>query len=177
MRAPFALRVRRPRERIRAAGVLRRAVARRAPGEDRDSDAKKKKKDLQTPKPVRERKVKDDKIEVDGVVTEALPSANFRVEIGATKQVLLCTISGKIRKNFVKILVGDSVKVELSPYDLTRGASRSASGTGDQENCQSQQHDRAPRVYLRHGARSFATSPNGPRESEHISQNIVWPAP
>ena len=84
-------------------------------------DAKKKKKDLQTPKPVRERKVKDDKIEVDGVVTEALPSANFRVEIGATKQVLLCTISGKIRKNFVKILVGDSVKVELSPYDLTRG--------------------------------------------------------
>ena len=72
-------------------------------------------------KPVRERKVKDDKIEVDGVVTEALPSANFRAEIGATKQVLLCTISGKIRKNFVKILVGDSVKVELSPYDLTRG--------------------------------------------------------
>ena len=96
------------------------ALARRAPGRTQ-LDAKKKKKDLQTPKPVRERKVKDDKIEVDGVVTEALPSANFRVEIGATKQVLLCTISGKIRKNFVKILVGDSVKVELSPYDLTRG--------------------------------------------------------
>ncbi|EGB07421.1 hypothetical protein AURANDRAFT_28065, partial [Aureococcus anophagefferens] len=52
-----------------------------------------------------------------GVVKEALPNAMFRVEIG----VLLCTISGKIRKNFVKILVGDSVKVELSPYDLTRG--------------------------------------------------------
>ena len=96
------------------------AVARRAPGRTQ-REAKKKKKDLQTPQPVRERKVKDDKIEVDGVVTEALPSANFRVEIGATKQVLLCTISGKIRKNFVKILVGDSVKVELSPYDLTRG--------------------------------------------------------
>ena len=43
------------------------------------------------------------------------------VEVGITKSVLLCTISGKIRKNFVKILVGDSVKVELSPYDLTRG--------------------------------------------------------
>jgi len=98
------------------------AVARAAPARTATMlDAKKKKKDLQTPKPVRERKVKDDKIEVDGVVTEALPSANFRVEIGATKQVLLCTISGKIRKNFVKILVGDSVKVELSPYDLTRG--------------------------------------------------------
>ena len=97
------------------------AVARRAPGRTQLDAKKKKKKDLQTPKPVRERKVKDDKIEVDGVVTEALPSANFRVEIGATKQVLLCTISGKIRKNFVKILVGDSVKVELSPYDLTRG--------------------------------------------------------
>ena len=53
-------------------------------------EAKKKKKDLQTPKPVRERKVKEDKIEVDGVVVEALPSANFRVEIGVTKQVMLC---------------------------------------------------------------------------------------
>mmetsp|Transcript_15686 Transcript_15686/g.47087 ORF Transcript_15686/g.47087 Transcript_15686/m.47087 type:complete len:155 (+) Transcript_15686:342-806(+) len=81
----------------------------------------KKKKGQEPPKPVRERKVQEGKIEVDGVVLEALPSANFRVEIGVTKQVLLCTISGKIRKNFVKILVGDSVKVELSPYDLTRG--------------------------------------------------------
>lgn len=72
-------------------------------------------------KPVRERKVSEDKIEVDGIVKEALPNAMFRVEVGITKSVLLCTISGKIRKNFVKILVGDSVKVELSPYDLTRG--------------------------------------------------------
>ena len=98
-----------------------RAAARAAPARTADRPRRqKKKKDLQTPKPVRERKVKDDKIEVDGVVTEALPSANFPAEIGATKQVLLCTISGKIRKNFVKILVGDSVKVELSPYDCTR---------------------------------------------------------
>ena len=95
-------------------------VGRSAPRASSPLCAKKKKGDT-VAKPVRERKVKDDKIEVDGVVTEALPSANFRVEIGATKQVLLCTISGKIRKNFVKILVGDSVKVELSPYDLTRG--------------------------------------------------------
>ena len=55
----------------------------------------------------RERKQKDDVIEVNGVVTEALPSANFRVEVqvGPTTQTLLCTISGKIRKNFVRILV------------------------------------------------------------------------
>lgn len=82
--------------------------------------AKKQKKGI-AQKPVRERKVSEDKIEVDGVVKEALPNAMFRVEVGITKSVLLCTISGKIRKNFVKILVGDSVKVELSPYDLTRG--------------------------------------------------------
>lgn len=45
----------------------------------------------------------------------------FRVEVGATGKVVLCTISGRIRKNFVRILVGDPVRVELSPYDLTRG--------------------------------------------------------
>lgn len=95
------------------------AVAR--PGRTLLDAKKQKKKDLQAPKPVRERKVKDDMIEVDGVVLEALPSANFRVEIGATKTSLMCTISGKIRKNYVKILVGDSVKVVLSPYDLTKG--------------------------------------------------------
>lgn len=59
--------------------------------------------------------------QVEGVVTEGLPSAMFRVEIGDTGRSVLCTISGKIRKNFVRILVGDPVKVELSPYDLTRG--------------------------------------------------------
>lgn len=83
--------------------------------------AKKKKVSGVENRPVRERKVKEDKIEVDGVVKEALPNAMFRVEVGVTNTVLLCTISGKIRKNFVKILVGDNVKVELSPYDLTRG--------------------------------------------------------
>ncbi|CAM9885932.1 unnamed protein product [Scytosiphon promiscuus] len=69
----------------------------------------------------RERKEKDDVIEVEGVVKEGLPSAMFRVEVGATGKVVLCTISGRIRKNFVRILVGDPVRVELSPYDLTRG--------------------------------------------------------
>lgn len=72
----------------------------------------------------RVRKVKDDVIEVEGVVIESLPNAMFRCTIdGAsdTQEPILATISGKIRKNFVKILVGDKVLIELSPYDLTRG--------------------------------------------------------
>jgi translation initiation factor IF-1 len=72
----------------------------------------------------RVRKTKDDVIEVEGVVLESLPNAMFRCAIdGApeTQEPVLATISGKIRKNFVKILVGDKVLIELSPYDLTRG--------------------------------------------------------
>ena len=72
----------------------------------------------------RVRKQKDDVIEVDAVVLESLPNAMFRCAIdGApdTQAPVLATISGKIRKNYVKILVGDKVLIELSPYDLTRG--------------------------------------------------------
>lgn len=72
----------------------------------------------------RPRKQKDDVIEVDAVVIESLPNAMFRCAIdGApeTQPPVLATISGKIRKNYVKILVGDKVLIELSPYDLTRG--------------------------------------------------------
>ncbi len=65
--------------------------------------------------------VKDkDVIELEGEVTEALPNALFRVKL-ETGQVILAHVSGKIRKNFIRILPGDRVKVELSPYDLTRG--------------------------------------------------------
>ncbi|GMH86316.1 hypothetical protein TL16_g10504, partial [Triparma laevis f. inornata] len=67
---------------------------------------------------------KDDVIEVEGTVTESLPNAMFRGEKkgnGDMDTIVLATISGKIRKNFVRILVGDQVTVELSPYDLTRG--------------------------------------------------------
>ncbi len=65
--------------------------------------------------------VKDkDVIEFEGEVTEALPSALFRVKL-ETGQMILAHVSGKIRKNFIRILPGDKVKVELSPYDLTRG--------------------------------------------------------
>jgi len=62
----------------------------------------------------------EDKIEVEGEITEALPSTMFRVQVDGGYSVL-ATISGKMRKNYIRILPGDKVKVELSPYDLSRG--------------------------------------------------------
>lgn len=61
-----------------------------------------------------------DVIEVQGTITEAMPNAMFRVKL-ETGQEVLAHVSGKIRKNFIRILLGDKVTVELSPYDLTRG--------------------------------------------------------
>ena len=63
---------------------------------------------------------KEDVIEVEGTVVEALPNTNFKVELENGHQVL-AHISGKLRMNYIKILPGDKVKVELSPYDLTKG--------------------------------------------------------
>jgi translation initiation factor IF-1 len=63
---------------------------------------------------------KEDAIEVMAVVIEPLPNAMFRVELENKHQVL-AHVSGKMRKNFIRILPGDRVAVELSPYDLTRG--------------------------------------------------------
>ena len=63
---------------------------------------------------------KDQAIEVEGVVTEALPNATFRVNMDNGHEVL-AHASGKMRKFFIRILPGDRVKMELSPYDLTRG--------------------------------------------------------
>ena len=63
---------------------------------------------------------KKDVIEVEGTVVEPLPNAMFRVEIEGGHKVL-AHVSGKIRMNFIRILSGDRVLVELSPYDLTRG--------------------------------------------------------
>lgn len=63
---------------------------------------------------------KKDVIEVEGRVTEPLPNAMFRVELDTGHEVL-AHISGKLRLNFIRILPGDRVRVELSPYDLTRG--------------------------------------------------------
>ena len=63
---------------------------------------------------------KDDVIEVEGRIIEALPNAMFQVELDNGHKVL-AHISGKLRMNFIRILPGDKVTLELSPYDLTRG--------------------------------------------------------
>lgn len=63
---------------------------------------------------------KDDVIEVEGTVIEALPNAMFQVELENGHKVL-AHISGKLRMHFIRILPGDKVTIELSPYDLTRG--------------------------------------------------------
>jgi translation initiation factor IF-1 len=63
---------------------------------------------------------KEEAIEVMGTVTETLPNAMFKVQLDNGHQVL-AHISGKMRKHFIRILPGDKIKVELSPYDLSRG--------------------------------------------------------
>ena len=63
---------------------------------------------------------KQDVIEVEGKVLEALPNAMFQVEL-ENGHVVLARVSGKIRMNFIRILPGDKVTIELTPYDLTRG--------------------------------------------------------
>jgi translation initiation factor IF-1 len=63
---------------------------------------------------------KEEVIELEGIVLENLPNAMFRVEL-ENKHVILTHISGKMRMNYIRILPGDKVKVELTPYDLTKG--------------------------------------------------------
>ena len=63
---------------------------------------------------------KDDVIELEGTVVESLPITSFRVDIG-NGHTILAHISGKLRMNFIRILPGDKVTVQMSPYDLTRG--------------------------------------------------------
>lgn len=67
-------------------------------------------------------------IEVEGIVSEALPNTLFRVEVKAgaipgikEDRLVLCHLSGKMRLNYIRILPGDKVKIEITPYDLTRG--------------------------------------------------------
>ena len=64
--------------------------------------------------------VKEEKIEVEGVIIEALPGTQFRVRLDNGHEVL-AYLSGKMRKYYIRILLGDHVRVEMSPYDLTRG--------------------------------------------------------
>ena len=63
---------------------------------------------------------KEEAVQVEGIVAEALPNAMFRVEL-ENKHLVLAHVSGKMRMNFIRILPGDKVMLELSPYDLTRG--------------------------------------------------------
>jgi translation initiation factor IF-1 len=60
-----------------------------------------------------------EKIEVEGIVKEALPNATFKVDIGG--RIILGVVSGKMRVNHIKILPGDKVRLEISPYDFTKG--------------------------------------------------------
>lgn len=62
----------------------------------------------------------DDKLILEGKITEALPNTTFRVELENGHEVL-AYLSGKMRKHYIRVLLGDAVRVELSPYDLTRG--------------------------------------------------------
>jgi translation initiation factor IF-1 len=65
-------------------------------------------------------KKKEDKIDIEGIVIEALPGTQFRVRLDNGHEVL-AYLSGKMRRYYIRILLGDRVRVELSPYDLTRG--------------------------------------------------------
>ena len=63
---------------------------------------------------------KEDNIEFDGLVVETMPNSTFKVKL-ENDHVITAHISGKMRKNYIRILTGDKVKVEMSPYDLTKG--------------------------------------------------------
>lgn len=65
--------------------------------------------------------MKQDCISVEGLVVQELGNSMFKVELDVGEQEIICTISGKIRKNYIRIMSGDRVKVEMSPYDLTKG--------------------------------------------------------
>jgi translation initiation factor IF-1 len=64
---------------------------------------------------------KEDMIKLDGKVVEVLPSTMFRVKVPEVEDLILATISGKMRQNGIKVLLGDTVELEISPYDLNRG--------------------------------------------------------
>ena len=64
---------------------------------------------------------KEDLIPAEGVIVDKLPNAFFKVRLDGSDHIVLAQVSGKMRKNFIRILPGDRVAVEMSPYDLTRG--------------------------------------------------------
>jgi translation initiation factor IF-1 len=65
--------------------------------------------------------MKEDIIEVAGLVIDKQPNAFFKVQVNNSEHIVLATISGRMRRNRIRILIGDSVDVEMSPYDLTKG--------------------------------------------------------
>mmetsp|Transcript_3981 Transcript_3981/g.5343 ORF Transcript_3981/g.5343 Transcript_3981/m.5343 type:complete len:211 (-) Transcript_3981:573-1205(-) len=83
----------------------------------------KKKKSPVTNKPREAPKVKENEnvITVEGQVVDALPSTMFKVKLDEVDQTVLCQLAGKMRKNNIRVLIGDRVRVELSPYDLSKG--------------------------------------------------------
>jgi len=64
---------------------------------------------------------KSEPIEIEATVTQALPNAQFKIKLDNSDKEILAHVSGKMRKHFIRILPGDRVRVELSPYDLTKG--------------------------------------------------------
>jgi translation initiation factor IF-1 len=64
---------------------------------------------------------KDDILELTGTVDEVLPGSMFRVKVDNMPQVLLCYMGGRLKQNKIRIILGDKVKIEVSPYDLTKG--------------------------------------------------------
>lgn len=64
---------------------------------------------------------KEKPIVLQGEVTESLPNVMFRVKLDVNDQVILCQTSGLMKKNFIKVIVGDRVELEMTPYDMTRG--------------------------------------------------------
>lgn len=64
---------------------------------------------------------KEEAVKAKGTVTEALRAAMFRVKLDGSGEVILAQVRGKMRKHFIRVLVGDKVDIEMSPYDLTRG--------------------------------------------------------
>ena len=73
------------------------------------------------PRKPKKESTKEEGIEVEGTVLENLPNARFRVRLDENEMEILCHVSGKMRMHYIRILAGDRVKVELSPYDLTQG--------------------------------------------------------
>ena len=64
---------------------------------------------------------KEDLLELTGVVDEVLPNTTFRVKVDNVEQIVLCYIGGRLKQHKIKVILGDKVKIEMSPYDLTKG--------------------------------------------------------